>query len=60
MRTVWDKRNREWVNIPEKWVEAPDFGDLFALTKPVDRPATMSAKKKKEPVKAIKEGLKDA
>lgn len=36
MKTVWDKRNKKWVNIPAEWVDSPDFEELFSLEKPAE------------------------
>lgn len=55
MVTVWDKRNQKWVNVPESWVDAPDFNDNFSMEKdkvaPPDEPVEIEAEGKPAAVK---------
>ena len=44
MRTVWDRKNKRWVNVPQSWVDADDFDELFSLEKPEEEGAGESEK----------------
>ena len=58
MKTVWDKRNKRWVNVPARWLDDPDSGELFSLEKPAEEAeATAEAD---VPAKATTKGRKDA
>ena len=59
MKTVWDKKNKRWVNIPARWLEDPGADELFALEKPTEEDAEASAPVD-VPAKATTKGRKDA
>ena len=60
MTTVWDRRNKKWVNVPKSWVDSPGFEEMFSLTKVEETP--LGDPVVKVPAKATtkKEGTKDA
>ena len=73
MRTVWDRKNKRRVNVPQSWVDAEDFDELFSLEKPEEEGAGESEKVPEpsidsapdsagevEPVKATTKGRKNA
>ena len=33
MKTVWDKKNKKWVNVPDHWVGHRKFGVGLAVRK---------------------------
>ena len=30
MKTMWDEKNKKWVNVPDHWVGHPEFGGGFS------------------------------